>query len=482
MPTGQEVELTRAPATPGSGSRPSFPDGFVWGAATAAYQIEGAVAEGGRGESIWDRFSHTPGKVRNGDTGDVACDHYHRYADDVAIIAGLGLDAYRFSIAWPRILPTGTGQVSEAGLDFYDRLVDALLARNVVPNVTLYHWDLPQVLEDMGGWPVRATAEAFAGYAAIVARRLGDRVRFFSTLNEPHIISDHGYRLGMHAPGRIDPRAALAAGHHLLIAHALGMAAIRAEAPTASVGLALNLTPIHPASGHPLVVETAAVAHDQLNRWFLDPIVGRGYPEAGVRAWEWDRAEVRDGDMELIAQPIDFLGVNYYSRHVVATQARHGPALDGPAHHGASDIERTAMGWEVYPEGLVEVLEFTRSRTGDLPLYVTENGAAYRLDPSDPTRDPERVSYLRRHLEAALEALRRGIPLRGYFVWSLLDNFEWAQGYEPRFGIVYVDYDTQERRIRDSGRFWAAVAAGAAPAAAESAIGGDAGSGEANRR
>ncbi|MEO8422785.1 MAG: GH1 family beta-glucosidase [Actinomycetota bacterium] len=428
-----------------------FAPDFVWGAATAAYQIEGAAGEDGRGESIWDRFSHTPGRVRNGDTGDVACDHYHRYREDVALMADLGLGAYRFSVSWSRVLPEGTGTANEAGLDFYDRLVDELLSRGLDPLVTLYHWDLPQSLEDAGGWPVRATAEAFGEFASLVAGRLGDRVGRFATLNEPHIVSDHGYRVGSHAPGRTDPDAALAAAHHLLVAHALGVQAIRAEAPQAEAGIVLNFEPKHPATPHPLDQEAAAVAHDQFNRWYLDPITGHGYPEEGARAWGWRRDEVLPGDMAAIAAPIDFLGVNYYCRNVVRSPLL--PPLDPP-----TEPERTGMGWEVYPAGLTEVLEFVASRTGDLPLYVTESGAAYPLDELDPTHDPDRVSFLQRHLQAAATAIAHGVPLRGYFVWSLLDNFEWAHGYAYRFGIVHVDFDTLERRVRDSGRFWGSVA------------------------
>jgi beta-glucosidase len=429
-----------------------FPTGFVLGAATAAYQVEGATDADGRGESIWDRFSHTPGRVRGGETGDVACDHYHRYREDVALMAELGLDAYRFSVAWPRVVPGGTGDVNEAGLDFYDRLVDELLARGIAPYATLYHWDLPQALEDAGGWPVRATAEAFARYAEVVAGRLGDRVGHFATFNEPFIVSDHGYRVGSHAPGRTEADAALAAAHHVLVAHGLGVRAIRAAAPRASAGIVVNLEPKHAGTTHPLDVEAAIVEHDQLNRWFLDPVTGRGYPEDGARAWGWRREQILPGDLELIAAPIDFLGVNYYSRSIVRSPRL--PRLDV----AGVDRERTAMGWEVYPEGLTEVLEFAASRTGDLPIYVTENGAAYPVDDVDPTRDPDRVRFLYRHLRAALDAIERGVPLRGYFVWSLLDNFEWAQGYAPRFGIVHVDYGTLERRVRDSGRFWAVVA------------------------
>ncbi len=429
----------------------TFPPDFVWGAATAAYQIEGAADADGRGYSIWDEFARTPGRVANGDNGDVACDHYSRYPADVALMAELGLDAYRFSVSWPRVLPNGTGQVNEAGLDFYDRLVDELLEHGIQPHLTLYHWDLPQALEDAGGWPLRSTALAFAEYAGVVAARLGDRVRAIATLNEPHVVSDLGYRSGAHAPGRVEPDAAVAAAHHLLVAHGLALQAIRAEAPGVATGIVLNFEPQHPATSHPLDQEAAIIAHDQYNRWYLDPLTGRDYPDDGARAWNWARKEVEPGDMELIAAPIDFLGVNYYTRTIVRSPLL--PPVDTPP-----EPEQTAMGWEVYPKGLTEVLGFVASRTGELPLYVTENGSAYDIDEVDPTRDPERVSFLRRHLEAALVAIERGVPLRGYFVWSLLDNFEWAHGYSHRFGIVHVDYDTMERRVRDSGRFLAEVA------------------------
>jgi beta-glucosidase len=428
-------------------------DDFIWGAATASYQIEGATTTDGRGESIWDRFSHTPGKVHDGDTGDVACDHYNRYREDVALMAELGLDAYRFSVSWPRVMPEGRGRVNDKGLDFYDRLVDELLARGIAPFVTLYHWDLPQALEDAGGWPVRATASAFAEYASVVAHRLGDRVRHIATLNEPHIVSDLGYRQGVHAPGRREPEAALAAAHHLLVAHAWGVQAIRSAAPQVAAGIVLNFEAQQPSSAHMLDLEAAAVAHDHYNRWYIDPICGRDYPEGGAAAWGWGRAEVLEGDMPLIAGRIDWLGVNYYTRNLIRS-----PYLLPEEDTASAEGERTDMGWEVYPEGLKHVLHFVASRTESLPLYITENGVAYAPDPQSPTRDPKRVDYLDKHIRIALDARERGVPLKGYFVWSLLDNFEWAHGYSCRFGIVHVDYQTQERRIRDSGRFFASMA------------------------
>ncbi len=434
-----------------------FPDGFTWGAATASYQVEGAVDEDGRGASIWDVFSHTPGRVARNETGDVACDHYHRYREDVGLLASLGLNAYRFSVAWPRVLPAGRGRVNQAGLDFYDRLVDELLAHGIAPFVTLYHWDLPQALEDAGGWPVRDTPLAFSDYAAVVARRLGDRVRHVATLNEPRNAADDGYRRGVHAPGRTDNAVALAAAHHLLLGHALAVRAIRAEAPGTAAGVVLNFDALHPATGHLLDVEAAAIAHEQVNRWFLDPLTGRGYPEDGARAWGWSRREIAPGDMDLIRSPIDFLGVNYYSHRYVRS-----PLLPPLARDPAAGDERTGLGWPVYPQGLTEVLDFVASRTGDLPLFVTENGAGYE---DDSTADAGRVRYLRAHLGAALDAIEHGVPLHGYFAWSLLDNFEWALGYAARFGIVGVDYATQRRTVRDSGRFLASVArANALPA------------------
>jgi beta-glucosidase len=371
-------------------------------------------------------------------------------------MAELRLDAYRFSVAWPRVIPGGTGPVNQPGLDFYDRLTDELCGRGIAPHVTLYHWDLPQVLEDAGGWTVRSTADAFAAYADVVARRLGDRAATIATLNEPWCSAELGYRRGTHAPGRRDGDAANAAGHHLLLAHGLAVPAIRAAAPGTPLGIVLNLEPKRPASTHPLDVEAAGVAHDQYNLWYLDPIVGRGYPSNGLRALGWRREEVRAGDMDLVAAPIDFLGVNYYTSRTVRS-----PLLQPLPHPtAAAPPETTALGWVVDPDGLLEVLELVRSRTGDLPLYITENGAAYAVDPADRTHDPERTSYLRRHVAAARTAIERGVPLRGYFAWSFLDNFEWSEGYGPRFGLVDVDFDTQERRIRDSGRYWASLAGG----------------------
>jgi beta-glucosidase len=412
----------------------SLEPGFVWGAATAAFQIEGALDEDGRGASIWDRFP-----VRAGDTGAVACDFYHRWREDVDLMRELGLDAFRFSVAWPRVLPEGRGRVNERGLDFYDRLVDALLEAGIQPWATLYHWDLPQALEDAGGWPERATAEAFAAYAEVVARRLGDRVSGWITHNEPFIVAWLGYGNGEHAPGRADPAAAVAAGHHVLLSHALALDVLRREAPQAAHGITLDVWPCSPATGSEADADAAARHDAWRNRWFLDPLFGRGYPFEG--------APVRDGDLAAIAAPLDFLGINTYSRALVAA----GPGGE-PRLVRAPDGELTDTGWEVWPDALHDVLARVHADYAPPALYVTENGAAFAdvRGHDGAVHDPERVEYLRRYTAAVARAAAAGIPVRGYFVWSLVDNFEWAHGYSKRFGLVYVDYPTLERVPKDS--------------------------------
>jgi beta-glucosidase len=427
----------------------TLPTGFVWGVATASYQIEGAVREDGRGESIWDRFSHTPGNVLGGDTGDVACNHYFDWKQDLAIMADLGVDAYRFSIAWPRVMPTGRGGVNEAGLDFYDRLVDGLLDAGITPFPTLYHWDLPQALEDEGGWTVRSTAEAFADYAGVVAGRLGDRIRHLATFNEPWCSAILGYETGEHAPGRRSKADALAAAHHLNVAHGLAVPVIRSQAPEVAVGTVLNFCPQHPASAEPADVDAALVAHDRFNRWFLGPIMGVGYPTRGVEATGWDMSEVLDGDLDMISAPIDFLGVNYYTRSVLSADGDARPA----------GVAVTSMDWEIYPDGLTEILTWITEEYPAIDLYVTENGAAFALG-EDPAHDPERRDFLAAHLRAAHRAIEADVPLRGFFVWSLLDNFEWAKGYRDRFGIVGVDFATQRRYLRTSAEWYRDVIGG----------------------
>ncbi len=425
-----------------------FPADFVWGAATASYQIEGAAHEDGRGESIWDRFCRTPGRVRNGDTGDIACDHYHRYREDVALMRGLGLRGYRFSIAWPRILPTGRGPVNSKGLDFYDALVDTLLENGVQPYATLYHWDLPQSLEDAGGWVNRDTVDAFAEYTETVVRRLGDRVPYWTTHNEPWVASWLGYGVGIHAPGRAEEAAALAAGHHLLLSHGRALEVIRRDAPNARAGITLNLAPIHPATDSDEDAAAALIVDARGNRWFLDPIFRGEYPAEVFDSCARQVSLIQPDDMAVIAAPIDFLGVNYYNRHVV----RANPESGLPVHVRPENRSFTAMDWEVYPDALRELLVRLHCEYKPEEIFVTENGAAYtdvRIHDGS-ILDPERARYLEEHLHACSRAIREGVPLRGYFLWSLLDNFEWHDGYQMRFGLVYVDYPTLERIPKSS--------------------------------
>lgn len=451
-----------------------FPEGFTFGSATASYQIEGAAAEDGRTPSIWDTFSRTPGKVWNGDTGDVACDHYHRVDEDLDLMSDLGLQAYRFSIAWPRIVPTASGEVNQAGIDFYSRLVDGLLTRGIRPVATLYHWDLPQYLEDAGGWTARATTDAFERYAEIMGAALGDRVHTWTTLNEPWCSAYLGYGQGGHAPGRHEPASALAAVHHLNLAHGRAVQALRATS-TGDPDYSVTLN-FHVLRGQGDGASEAMRRIDGLaNRVFTRPMLRGEYPAdvlddtASVSDWGF----VRDGDLETIHQPIDVLGVNYYSTATVRLWDGVSPQQRNDGHKGAeggtawpgSDrivefVEQpgpyTAMGWNIAPEGLEELLVALSEEFPEQPLMVTENGAAFddTVAPDGSVPDPERTDYLRRHFAAAHRALRRGVDLRGYFVWSLLDNFEWGYGYAKRFGIVRVDFDTHERTVKDSGHWY----------------------------
>jgi len=420
----------------------AFPSDFVWGAATAAYQVEGAATEDGRGESIWDRFSATPGNVANDDTGAIACDTYHRYAEDIRLMRTLGIGAFRLSVAWPRILPEGRGPVNRAGLDFYDRLVDDLLANGLDPYVTLYHWDLPQALEENGGWPVRDTVDAFTEYTEVVVARLGDRVRHWITQNEPWVISWLGYGLGVHAPGRTSDSDALAAGHHILLAHGRAAEVLRREAPDSEVGIAVDLVPMYPFSDTEADIEAAHREDGFRNRWFLDAVLGRGYPEDMLERYAEILPPIADGDLETIAAPLDFLGINYYTRNVVRAGVGE-VAMEGAEH--------TDMGWEVYPDGLRDLLVRLHAEYELPDLYITENGAAFPDSRNNGTvPDPRRIAYLGGHLDAVASAIADGVPVRGYFLWSLLDNFEWAFGYSRRFGIVYVDFETLERVPKDS--------------------------------
>ncbi len=432
-----------------------MPSGFLWGAATSSYQIEGAVHADGRGESIWDTFCRLPGRVVNGGTGDVACDHYHRLDDDLDLMTELGLQAYRFSVAWPRVLPTGTGAVNEAGLDFYDRLVDGLLARSITPFVTLYHWDLPQTLQDGGGWGHRDTVQAFVDYAAVVAARLGDRVSHWITHNEPWVVSFLGNLEGVHAPGNTELATALTVAHHVLVSHGQAVPVIRAAAPGSQVGITLNLGLGRARNDSPADLDAVRALDGYANRWFLDPLYGRGYPADMVAQFGEAMPVVTDADLDDIATPTDFLGVNSYFPAIVRppTEADNPLGFDQltPDEMTAAGYELTAMGWPIVPEAFGQLL--TRvARDYEVPaIYITENGAAFDDELVDgQVDDQRRVDYFRRHLAALHVALDEGAPVRGYFAWSLMDNFEWAWGYDKRFGIVHVDYDTLVRTPKAS--------------------------------
>jgi len=439
-------------------SRISFPDGFIWGAATSSQQIEGAVTEDGRAESIWDRFAAVSGKIEDGSNPAVACDHYHRWREDIELVKWLGLGAYRFSIAWPRIIPAGKGPINPAGLDFYDSLVDGLLEKGIIPFPTLYHWDLPQALQDKGGWGARETAEAFVEYASVVTRRLGDRVGQWVTHNEPWCIAILGHEEGHHAPGHRDPPEALRVAHHLLLSHGWAAEAIRAEVPGAEVGIVHNYCPAYPATPNKGDKNAARWFDGFFNRWYLDPLFKGCYPEDAVN----DRIAtghlsganlpfVERGDMAAIAAPLDFLGLNYYSRNLMKADPDGKPV----AAKAVPSEELTDMGWEVYPEGLFDSLLRVNRDYAPNKIYIAENGAAYDypLDEKGRIADPKRVTYLREHLLAARRAIGEGVPLKGYFHWSLMDNFEWGYGFTKRFGLFGVDFETQQRIPKESA-FW----------------------------
>jgi beta-glucosidase len=434
-----------------------FPDGFLWGTATAAYQIEGAWNADGKGPSIWDAFAHTPGKIFQDQTGDVACDHYHRYRDDVAIMAGLGLNAYRFSVSWPRVIPGGTGAPNQKGLDFYRRLVDALIERHIRPFITLYHWDLPQALDERGGWGARDTAEAFGDYAALMGRTLGDRVTDWITLNEPLASTAAGYIFGIHAPGKQDPQLAFQVSHHLNLAHGHAVRALRATVRNAHVGITEVSMPVYPASDSEADRAAARRYDGMVNRWYWDPPLRGSYPADVLERLGPMAPRIDDGDLRLISPPIDFLGHNSYTRAIVRddpTSLTMGAAQVPPDGKAV-----TEMGWEVYPDHLYDALTRITHDYGAPAIYITENGAAFADEVvNGAVHDPLRIDYLRSHLTAAHRAIQDGAKLRGYFCWSLLDNFEWSHGYSKRFGLVYVDYPTQQRIVKASGWFFSDVA------------------------
>jgi beta-glucosidase len=441
------VDSATAAISAGSaGLAARFPAGFTWGVATSAYQIEGGQLDG-RGDSIWDEFCRRPGTIKDGSDGRVACDHYHRFEGDVDLMADLGVGAYRFSVSWPRVQPLGSGAWNDRGFDFYRRLLDRLAHRGIAPYLTLYHWDLPQSLQEQGGWANRDTVHRFVDYAREVARRLGDGVASIATHNEPWVIATLGHEAGIFAPGIRSRRTAMQVSHHLLLSHGLALQALRADGVQVPLGIVLNQSPIHAASDSPEDVATARL-HDGLTiRWYMDPLLRGQYPADVIEHLGADAPEVQPGDLETIRQPLDFLGLNYYTRNVSGA----GQPIEPP--HAEREV--TAMGWEVFPAGLTELLLRLDADYELPPIYITENGAAYADTLVDGrVADSARVRYLRSHIAAMADALERGVDVRGYFVWSLLDNFEWADGYSKRFGIVHVDYETQRRTPKDSASWY----------------------------
>ena len=445
----------------GSGSEPpgspGFPRGFLWGAATSAFQIEGSPLADGAGPSNWYRFTHTPGRIRNDDTADIACDHYRRLEEDVEWLARLGVGAYRFSLAWTRILPEGRGRVNAAGVAFYERLVDLLLARDIVPCVTVHHWDYPAALQDLGGWTAPQSAEWFADYAEVVFRKLGDRVRFWTTINEPWVIMDAGYVHGVHAPGLEAPELAPVVAHNLLRAHGLAVQRFRAVG-SGQIGIVVNLEPKVAASGSEDDLRTARQADAYMNRLFLDPIFRSAYPEELREVFGADWPAFAAEDFDVIGTPLDFVGVNYYTRGVTRFDPTGVPVSATVVPVEGSSY--TDTGWEIHPQSFEDVLRWTQERIGALPIYVTENGAALPEPASvsgNLLEDPRRVAYYRDHLRAARRAIDAGVRLRGYFAWSLMDNFEWSQGYARRFGLLHVDFATLKRTPKSSFHFYGDV-------------------------
>lgn len=434
-----------------------FPGDFVWGCATASYQIEGAFNEDGKGPSIWDVFTHTPGNIVDGSNGDVACDHYHRYAEDVELMKTLKLKAYRFSISWPRIFPEGKGSINKKGLDFYKRLVDTLNSAGIIPFATIYHWDLPQALEEKGGWANLDTSKYFADYSYILFKELGESVPFWITLNEPAVFTYLGYGMGIHAPGKRDLGLAIKSTYSALLAHGLAVEAYRALGIKGQIGITLNLTPMYPASNREEDVLSSRRMDLMWNRWFLDPVFKGSFPQEFVELLNKNGIpfEVDSEHIKKISSKVDFLGVNYYTRNII-TYDPNVPLINARGIEPTSN--KTEMGWEIYPEGLYELLTSIKKDYGDIPLYITENGAAFKDELiNNSVDDPNREEYLKRHFYQAYRAIKDGVNLKGYFVWSLMDNFEWAYGYTKRFGIVYVDYPTQKRIIKRSGYYYRKV-------------------------
>ena len=438
-----------------------FPPNFLWGSATSSYQIEGAWNKDGKGESIWDRFTHTPGNIQDNSTGDKGCDHYHRWQDDIQLMKSLNLQAYRFSIAWPRILPTGRGPINQKGLDFYNKLVDGLLEAGIRPNATLYHWDMPQTLQDEGGWTVRSTTEAFIEYTEVVTQSLGDRVSIWGTFNEPFVSAYLGYMTGDHAPGHKNVDEMLAASHHLLLAHGWAVPIIRQHSPQSEIGIILNLGYKMPASPSRADLDATRITDGIVNRWYLDPIFGRSYPADIVAYYNRPMDFIQPGDMHTIAEPTDYLGINYYTRSVMRNTEIPEEENEPRTIFIAPEEEKTEMGWEIYPQGLYQLLNRVHFDYQPAKIYIAENGCSFSDGPDENGRiaDTRRLNYLRDHFTEAHRAIQNGVPLAGYFVWSLMDNFEWAYGYLQRFGIIWVNYETFQRIPKDSALWYRDVIA-----------------------
>ena len=425
---------------------------FIWGVATSSYQIEGAANEDGRGQSIWDTFCKVPGKVANFDNGDIACDHYHRFKEDLDLMKWMGVKAYRFSVAWPRVIPDGVGRVNEMGLDFYDRLIDSLLEREIAPWLTMYHWDLPEALQLRGGWNNREVVEWFGEYGEVLTSRFGDRVKNWMTLNEPLCSAWLGHLYGDMAPGIKDLQTALNVSHNLLMSHGLACQVIRSNVPEANVGIVINVTPAVPATDSQEDSNAAQLADGFDNRWFLDPVFGRTYPADVIDALGAS-PEIHSGDMKLIAQDLDFLGVNFYFRQTVAADQNSKPLPIRSVNR--ENVKRTAMNWEVHPQAFEDILLRISKEYSPKAIYITENGSAWNDEViNGEIIDDERIDYLVRHLDAMRSARSQGAPILGYFAWSFLDNFEWAYGYEKRFGLIYVDYKTQTRTPKKSALYY----------------------------
>jgi beta-glucosidase len=455
MMTTPSTSVLPSPSLPAL-ARADFPADFAWGCSTSSFQIEGGAAQDGRAESIWDRFCQQPGKIRDGSNASVACDHYHRWPEDLDIAQQFGMNAYRFSIAWPRVITELGAKPNQRGLDFYSRLVDGMLERGLQPWATLYHWDLPQYLQDLGGWERRATVDAYLEFVDATTRHLGDRVKHWITHNEPWCTAMHGNWDGMHAPGQQNFKAALQVCHHVLLSHGLAVPLIKSNVAHAQVGIALSLHPLRATTDAPEDL-AAMQRHDGLrNRWFLDPLFGRGYPADILEHCAADLPDTEASDLEVIATPIDFLGVNYYFPETIAD----APEIP-PLHTKLvvlPDRERTGFSWEVAPDGMRELLVRIKNDYPKIPIFLTENGSSYedQVEPDGSVCDTERRNYFMRHLDALKQARAEGVDVRGYFAWSLMDNFEWAEGYLRRFGLVYIDFVTQKRTVKESGRWFSA--------------------------